>query len=54
MDLRLCLAETRWGDQLTKQDLEFIKELTFFEVFASSYLLPKTAQLRTTRTLLRR
>lgn len=54
MDLRLLLAELRWGDELSKLDREFIKELTFCEVFASSYLLAKTRQLQTTRTILRR
>ena len=54
MDLRLLIAELRWGDELTKQDREFIKELTFGQVLFSSYLLPKTARVRTATYLPRR
>jgi len=54
MDLRLLIAELRWGDTLSKGDREFIKELTLCEVFGSSYLLAKTRRLQTSRTILRR
>jgi len=54
MDLRLLLAELRWGDTLTKSDREFIKELDLFQVLGSSYLLPKTARVRTSKILARR
>ena len=54
MDLRLLIAETRWGKELTKQDREFIKELTTFQVLSSSYLIPKTLRVQTATYLPRR
>ena len=44
--MKYWLAKVRWGDNLTWQDLEFLNDLTFFEVFRSSYLLPHSAYSR--------
>jgi len=52
--LKNLLIRARWGDTLTKQDITLASEMSFFEVFASSYLNPKSARVRTSKTLMRR
>ena len=52
--LKNLLIETRWGNQLTAQDRFLVKEMTFMEVWKSSFLLPKTARIATSRTIRRR
>ena len=52
--LKTQLINLRWGDQLTAQDRFLVKEMTFMEVWKSSFLLPKTARVATSRTIRRR
>ena len=52
--LKTLLINTRWGDQVTAQDRFLVKEMTFMEVWKSSFLLPKTARIATSRTIRRR
>ena len=54
MDLRLLLIQVRWGDALTSQDIALASEMSFWEVFKSSYLIAKTARIRTSRSMMRR
>ncbi|QIN96825.1 hypothetical protein [Synechococcus phage S-N03] len=52
--MKLFLARARWGDELTAKDYALINEMSLLEVFASSYILPKTARVRTSSVLRRR
>lgn len=52
--LKTQLIELRWGDQLTPADRFLANEMTFGEVWRSSFLLPKTARVATSRFLRRR
>ena len=52
--LKTQLINLRWGDQLTAQDRFLVKEMTFMEVWKSSFLLPKTARVASSRTIRRR
>ena len=51
MCLKLLLAKIRWGSQLTERDILFVKGLTLLQVVKSSYLLPKSLELRSTNRL---
>ena len=52
--LKTFLIYTRWGDQVTREDLFLAKDMTFMEVWKSSFLLPKTARVKFDRRLRRR
>lgn len=52
--LKNLLIHVRWGDTLTEQDIALASEMSFLEIFASSYLNPKTPRVRTSKTLRRR
>ena len=48
------LIQTRWGGQLTPEDYFLAADMTFMEIWKSSFLCPKTARVRTAKRLLRR
>jgi len=47
--LKLQLARIRWGRELTENDILFLDGLTLSQVVKSSYLLPKSLELRTSK-----
>lgn len=51
---KALLIVVRWGDQLSDQDIHLANEMTFMEVFRSSYLTPKTVRVAFDRQLKRR
>lgn len=52
--LKNLLIRTRWGNELTKGDLELSRSMTFWEVLVSSYLNPKTIVVKFDRKMRRR
>lgn len=52
--LKNYLIEVRWGNTLTPQDRFLAAEMTFLQLFKSSYLLPKTLRVASSWTLRRR
>lgn len=52
--LKNLLLKVRWGNELTKEDLEIAEGLTFWEILTSSYLTPKTINVKFNRNMRRR
>lgn len=52
--LKDLLLNVRWGNQLTKEDLALAKEMSFWEVFKSSYLIPKSIMVKYDKKMRRR
>lgn len=52
--LKGLLMKVRWGTELTKEDLDLAKEMSFLEVFKSSYLTPKSIMVKYDKNMKRR
>ena len=48
------LLVVRWGDELTEGDWDLARSMTFWEVLKSSYLNPKTIEVKYNNSIKRR